>query len=87
LTVQKPWATYTGKDPKHIIRMVKLTEMLSWESLFILSCLSMRWIMKSSAGVNPQGRSVEKVKLLLNNSHLEPLTVRLQHHSGYDDLE
>jgi hypothetical protein len=67
--------------------MVKLTDILSWESLFIPSRLSMRRIMKSPAGVNPQGRSVEKVKLLLNKSHIEPLTVRLQRHHGYDDLE
>jgi hypothetical protein len=32
--------------------------------------------MKSSVGVNPQERSVEKVKLLLNRSHLEPQAVR-----------
>jgi hypothetical protein len=35
LTVGKPWATITGTDLKHIIRRVKPTEMLSWESLFI----------------------------------------------------
>jgi hypothetical protein len=50
--------------------------MLSWESLFILSWLSTRQTMKSTARVNPHGRSVEKVKLLLNGSHLEPQTVR-----------
>jgi hypothetical protein len=27
LTVRKPWVTYTGMDPKHVIRRVKLTEM------------------------------------------------------------
>jgi hypothetical protein len=43
--------------------------------------------MKSSAGVNPQGRSAKKVKLLLNNSHLEPQAMRLQRHHGDDDLE
>jgi hypothetical protein len=30
---------------------------------------------------------MEKVKLLLNSSHLEPQAVRLQHHRGDDDLE
>jgi hypothetical protein len=43
--------------------------------------------MKSSVGVNPQGRSAEKVILLLNGSHLEPRAVRPQHHHGDDDLE
>jgi hypothetical protein len=43
--------------------------------------------MKSSVGVNPQGRSMEKVELLLNSSHLEPQAVRLQHHHGDDDME
>jgi hypothetical protein len=79
--------TYTGTDPKHIARRVKLTEMLSWESMFILSQLSTRWSMKSSVGVNPQGRSAEKVKLLLNGSHIEPLVVRLQLHREDDDME
>jgi hypothetical protein len=49
-------------DPKHVIRRVKLTEMLSWERLFIPSRLSTRRSTKSSAEVNPQGRSTEKVK-------------------------
>jgi hypothetical protein len=66
--------------------MVK-TEMLNWQSLFIPSWLSMRWSTKSSVRVNPQGRSMEKVKLLLNGSHLEPQAVRLQHHHGDDHLE
>jgi hypothetical protein len=66
---------------------VKLTEMLSWESLFIPSRLSTRRSTKSSAGVNPQGRSTEKVKLLLNGSHLEPQTMRPQRHHRDDDLE
>jgi hypothetical protein len=26
LTVSKPWVTYTGTDPRHVIRRVKLTE-------------------------------------------------------------
>jgi hypothetical protein len=38
-------------------------------------------------GENPQGRSIEKVKLLLNSSNLGPQAVRLQHHRGDDDLE
>jgi hypothetical protein len=29
LTVRNPWTTYMGVDPKHVIRRVKLTEMLS----------------------------------------------------------
>jgi hypothetical protein len=37
-------------------------------------------------GVNPHGSTV-KVKLLLNNSHLEPQAVKLQHHHKDDDLE
>jgi hypothetical protein len=43
--------------------------------------------MESSAGVNPQERSMEKVKLLLDSSHLKPQTVRLHYHRGDDDLE
>jgi hypothetical protein len=43
--------------------------------------------MKASTGVNPQGRSAEKVKLLLNNSHLEPQAVWPPRHHGDDDLE
>jgi hypothetical protein len=73
LIVRNPWATYTGMDPKHITQRVKLVEILSWESLFIPSRLSTRWSTKSSVGVSPQGRSVEKVKPLLNGGHLEPL--------------
>jgi hypothetical protein len=75
-----------GTDPKHIARRVKLTSMISWERLFALSWLSARWSMKSSAGVNPQGRSAGKVKLLLSGSHLEPQDVRPQRHCGDDDL-
>jgi hypothetical protein len=37
-----------GMDPKYVARMVKLIEMLSWESL-----LSTHQSTKSSAGVNP----------------------------------
>jgi hypothetical protein len=40
----------------------------------------------SLVGVNPYG-SAEKVKLLLNSSHLEPHVVRLLRHRGDDDSE
>jgi hypothetical protein len=42
--------------------------------------------MNSPVGVNPHG-STEKVKLLLNNSHLEPQSVKPSHHHGDDDSE
>jgi hypothetical protein len=42
--------------------------------------------MNSSVGVNPHG-SAEKVKLLLNSSHLEPQAVKLPCHRGDDDSE
>jgi hypothetical protein len=87
LTVHNPWATYMGTDPKHVARRVKLTEMESWESMFIPPRLSTRRSTKSSTGVNPQGRSAEQVKLLLNGSHLEPQDVGSQHYRGDDDLE
>jgi hypothetical protein len=61
--------------------------MLSWESLFALSQLSTRQSTKSSVGVNPHGRSMEKMKQLLNDSYLEPQAVRPQRHHGDDDLE
>jgi hypothetical protein len=61
-------------------------DMLSWESLFALSWLSTRRSTKSPTGVNPQGRSTEKMKLLLSGSHLEPQDVRPQRHHGDDDL-
>jgi hypothetical protein len=64
--------TYKGVDPKHVARRAKLIDMLSWESIFIPSQLSTCQSMKSSVGLNPQGRSAEKMKLLLNGSHLEP---------------
>jgi hypothetical protein len=54
--------------------------------LFVLSRLSTRRITKSSARVNPQGRSTEKVKLLLNDNHLEPQAVRPQRNRGDDRL-
>jgi hypothetical protein len=87
LTVRKLWVTYTRMDPKHVIRRVKLTEMLSWESLFTPSRLTTCQSSKSSAGVNPQDRSAEKVKLLLNDSHLKPHAVRPQHPHGENDFE
>jgi hypothetical protein len=34
LIVRKHWVTYTKTDPKYVVRRVKLTEMLSLESLF-----------------------------------------------------
>jgi hypothetical protein len=61
-----------GTDPKHVGRKAKLIEMVSWESLFIPSRLSMHRSMKYSVGVSPQGRSMDKVKPLMNGSHLEP---------------
>jgi hypothetical protein len=61
--------------------------MLSSESLFALSPLSTRQSKKSSVGVNSQGRSTEKVKLLLNDNHLKPQAVRPQRHRGDDNLE
>jgi hypothetical protein len=87
LTVWKHYATYKGIDPKHIAQRIKLTEMLSWKSLFILMRLSMCRSTKSPTGVNLRGRSAKNMKLLLNNSHLEPQDVRLQRHRSGDDLE
>jgi hypothetical protein len=57
---------------RHITRRVKLTETLNWESLLIPSWLSSCRSTNSPVGVNPHG-SAEKVKLLLNTSHLDPL--------------
>jgi hypothetical protein len=87
LTAHNPWATYTGMDSKYVTRRIKLTKILSWESLFILSRLNMRQSTKPSAGVNPQGRSTKKVKLQLKGNHLEPQVVRPQCHHGDDNLE
>jgi hypothetical protein len=42
--------------------------------------------MNLHVGVNPHG-SAEKVKLLLNSSHLEPQTVKLPRHHGENDSE
>jgi hypothetical protein len=76
-----------GTNHKHVARRVKLTEMLSCETLFIPSWLSARQSTKLSAEVNPQGRSVKKVNLLLNDSHLESQAMRRQRHHGNHDLE
>jgi hypothetical protein len=75
LIVWKPWVKYTGTDIMHVTRRGKLTETLSWMSLFIPSRSSTRRSRESPAGGNPQGRSAEKVKLLLNSSHLAPQCV------------
>jgi hypothetical protein len=75
-----------GNGSRHVTRRVKLTEMLNWESLFIPSWLSSCRSMNSPMGVNPHG-SAEKVKLLLNSSHLEPQVVKPPHHHGDDDSE
>jgi hypothetical protein len=66
--------------------MVAEIETLNWESLFIPSWLSSCRSMNSSVGVNTHG-SMEKVKLLLNSSHLKPQSVRTQYHRGDDDIE
>jgi hypothetical protein len=60
--------------------------MLNWESLFIPSWFSNCRSTNSPVGVNPYG-SAEKVKLLLNSSHLEPQAVKPQRHHEDDDLE
>jgi hypothetical protein len=75
-----------GNEFRHVTRRVKLIEMFNWESLFILSRLSSCRSMNSSVGVNPHG-STEKVKLLLNSSHLEPQAVSPQCHHGDDNME
>jgi hypothetical protein len=61
-------------ESRHVIRRVKHTETLNWESLFIPSWLSNCRSTNLSVGVNPY-ESTEKVKLLLNGSHLEPQVV------------
>jgi hypothetical protein len=71
---------------RHVTRIVKLIETLNWESLFIPSWLSSYRSTNSLVGVNPHG-SMEKVKLLVNNSHLEPQAVRPPRHHGDDDSE
>jgi hypothetical protein len=75
-----------GNESRHVTQRVKLTETINWESLFIPSWLSNCRSMNSSVGVNPHG-STEKVKLLLNSSHLEPQAVRLQRPHGDDNME
>jgi hypothetical protein len=60
--------------------------MLNWESLFIPLWLSSCQSTNSSAGVHPHRRE-DKVKLLLNSSHLEPQAVKPPCHHGDDDLE
>jgi hypothetical protein len=71
---------------RHVIRRAKLTESLNWESLFILSWLSSYRSMNSSVGVNLHG-NIEKVKLLLNGSHLKPQAVRPPRPHGDDIME
>jgi hypothetical protein len=75
-----------GNKSRHVTRRVKLTEMLNWESLFILSRLSSCRSTNSPVGVNPHG-SEEKVKLLLNSNHLKPQAVKLPCHHGDDSFE
>jgi hypothetical protein len=75
-----------GNGSRHVTRRVKLTEMLNWESLFIPSWSSSRRSTNLAVGVNPHG-SAEKVKLLLNSSHLEPQAVKMPRHRGDDDSE
>jgi hypothetical protein len=71
---------------RHVTRRVKLIEAFNWESVFILSRLSSCRSMNSPVGVNPHA-SAEKVKLLLNNNHLEPQAVKPPRHYGDDDSE
>jgi hypothetical protein len=69
-----------------IAKIETLNWELNWESLFIPSWLSSCRGMNSSVGVNPHG-SMEKVKLLLNSSHLQPQAIRPQRYRGDDDIE
>jgi hypothetical protein len=75
-----------GNRSRHVTRRAKLIEMLNWESLFIPPRLSSCRSTNSPVGVNPHG-SAEKVKLLLNSSHLEPQAVNPPRHHGDDDPE
>jgi hypothetical protein len=75
-----------GNGSRHVTRRVKLTETLNWESLFISSRLSSCQSTNSHVGVNLH-ESAEKVRLLLNSSHLEPQAVKPLHHHGDEDLE
>jgi hypothetical protein len=71
---------------RHVTQQLKLTETLNSESFFIPSQLNNYRSTNSPVGVNPHG-SKEKVKLLLNSSHLKPQAVKPPHHRGDDDLE
>jgi hypothetical protein len=73
-----------GNRSRHVTRRIKLIETLNWESFFIPSWLSSCQSMNSPVGVNPH-ESMEKVKLLLNSSQLEPQAVKPPHHRGDDD--
>jgi hypothetical protein len=75
-----------GNGSRHVTQRVKLTDTLNWDSLYVPSQLSSCQSMNSYVGVNPHG-SAEKVKLLLNSSHLEPQVVKPPCHHGDDDLE
>jgi hypothetical protein len=75
-----------GNGSRHVTQRVKLTETLNWKSLFILSQLSSCQSTNLHVRVNLHG-SAEKVKLLLNSSHLEPQAVKPPHHRGDDDSE
>jgi hypothetical protein len=75
-----------GNRSRHVTQMVKLTETLNWESLFIPSRLSSCRSINSPVRVNPH-RSAEKVKLLLISSHLEHQAMKPPRHHGDDDSE
>jgi hypothetical protein len=75
-----------GNGFRHVTRKVKLTETLNRESLFILSWLNSCQSTNSPVGVSPHG-SAEKVKLLLNSSHLEPQAVKPPRHRGDNELK
>jgi hypothetical protein len=75
-----------GNGSRHVTRRVKLTESLNWESLFISSWLSSCRSTNSFVGVNPHV-STEKVKLLLNDRHLEHQAVKPPRSHEDDDLE
>jgi hypothetical protein len=59
-----------GNGFRLVTQRIKLTDTLNWESLFIPSRLSSCQSTNSPVRVNPH-ESMEKVKLLLNSSHLE----------------
>jgi hypothetical protein len=56
---------------RHVTQRVNLYETLNWKSLFISPRLSSCRSTNSPVEVNPHG-TAEKVKMLLNNSHLVP---------------